>query len=215
MFWESRGRIRIMCNTFWEMLGWVVINIPSNSTIVTFNTWLTFYNYLFQWVTDISTRAKSCFPLASDVISESFSNGAVGSHDQMVRAGTWAETYLPCLCLNIIFLDRNQCEMLIAKFPSFFLASFHFAMAHGITGIHPPTPHRSLENAPCDYMMSKSGHFWEWNRLPLRITGINGDCSRHTRMWSRFTYTSSQEQLETDFGFSGSLDSAIVIHSYE
>lgn len=43
--------------------------------------------------------------------------------------------------------------------------------------------------------MSKSGHFWQWNRLPLIITGTNGDCSGHTRMYSCPTYTSLQLEI--------------------
>lgn len=44
--------------------------------------------------------------------------------------------------------------------------------------------------------MSKSGHFWQWNRL-LIITRTNGDCPGHTRMYSCPTYTSLQREIVT------------------
>lgn len=44
--------------------------------------------------------------------------------------------------------------------------------------------------------MSKSGHFWQWNRL-LIITRTNGDCPGHTRIYSCPTYTSLQREIVT------------------
>lgn len=163
-----------------------------------------------MFMTDISNRAKPSFPLATDLISELFSNGALGIHYQWVRFSTWVETHLPYLCLSNIFLHRNQCEMLIVNLLLFF--SFIFWQAallpwHMKLLVIFFSFGKKCSGWPYN-IMSKSGHFWEWNNPSLIMTGITGKCPRQTRTCkSSYLDFISRATWNCDFGFSGYFDS--------